>query len=125
MHVLDAERGFCAGSLVRRLLAHHTPRSAQRDDIDLSTVLVTRYDESECLRFMRPASSDAGGFNSDMYTFDDHDGVQIIAFLTFDPEGNIQELDLWKADDTPILGLGLGLAGSSSSATFSRSCLAR
>lgn len=82
------------------------PRVAKRDDIDLSTVLVIRYDESECLRFVQPASSDVRGFNSNLHTFDDHDGVQITAFLTFDPKGNIQELDLWKADDTAILGLG-------------------
>jgi hypothetical protein len=85
---------------------NYTPRAARRDDTDLSTVLVTRYDESECLRFVRPASSDGRGFNSDMFTFDDYDGVQVTAFLTFDPEGNICELDLWKGDDTAILSLG-------------------
>ena len=91
--------------LVSHLLVNYAPRVAKRDDIDLSTVLVARYDESECLRFVQPASSDARRFVSDMYTFDDGGGVQITAFLTFDPKGNIQELDLWKVDDTAILSL--------------------
>lgn len=92
--------------LVSHLLMNHSPQFAKRDDIDLSTVLVTRYDESECLRFVQPASSGVRGSNSDLCTFDDHDGVRITAFLTFDPEGNLQELDLWKGDDTAILSLG-------------------
>lgn len=92
--------------LVSHLLMNYTPQVAKRDDIDLSTVLVTRYDESECLRFVQPASSDVRGFNSDLCTFEDYDGVQVSAFLTFHPEGNICELDLWKADDTAILSLG-------------------
>ncbi len=91
--------------LIRRLLADHMPRGAKPVETDLSTVLVDRYDESECLRFVEPAPSDEVGFNSDMYTFDDRDGVPITAFLIFDPRGNMQELDLWKADDSPIVGL--------------------
>lgn len=93
-------------NLVRYLLAHDAPQGVKRDDLDLSTVLVARYDESECLRFVRPAATNERGSNSSTYTFDDQDGVPITAFLTFDPQGNIQELDLWKVNDSTILGLG-------------------
>lgn len=65
--------------LVRHLLVHHSPRSAEREGIDLSTVLVSRYDESECLRFVRPASSAARSSSSDTHSFDDHGGVKITA----------------------------------------------
>lgn len=86
------------------------PLMAKLVETDLSTVLVDRSDESECLRFVEPAPSDEVGFNSDMYTFDDRDGVPITAFLIFDPWGDMQELDLWKADDSPIVGLSDSLS---------------
>jgi hypothetical protein len=91
--------------LIRTLLAGHMPRGMKPATVDLSTALVTRYDESECLRFVKPASSDEQGFGSDTYNFADSDGVTITAFLTFDPDGNMRELDLWKADDSTIRGL--------------------
>jgi hypothetical protein len=91
--------------LVRWLLAHQMPNDAKAPDADLSTALVSLYDESGCLRFVRPTSSDELGFSSNIHTFVDLDGVPITAFLTFDPHGNMQELDLWKADDSAILGL--------------------
>lgn len=40
-----------------------------------------------------------------MCTFDDWDGVSTTAFLTFDAQGNVRELDLWKVDDSAIVGL--------------------
>ncbi|MCJ1714022.1 hypothetical protein [Curtobacterium sp. VKM Ac-2922] len=89
-------------AVVRWLLAHHMPRGASVAQLDLSTAQVARYDESECLRFVDPAASDDRGFSSHMGTFEDQDGVPITAFLTFDQQGRIRELDLWKGDDSPI-----------------------
>jgi hypothetical protein len=54
---------------------------------------------------VQPSSSDGAGTTSDLCTFDDRDGVSITAFLTFDPRGNVRELNLWKADDSAIVGL--------------------
>lgn len=88
--------------LIRWLLADHMPLGVKPVETDLSTALVDRYDESECLRFVRPAPSDEVGFNSDMYTFNDRDGVPITAFLIFDRRGDVQEIDLWKVDDSPV-----------------------
>ncbi|MBT1621428.1 hypothetical protein KK101_01840 [Curtobacterium flaccumfaciens pv. oortii] len=102
-----AARGLTTAEsdLIRWLLAHCMPQDAKPAPTDLSTALVARYDESECLRFEKPVSSGERGFHADMFTFDDVDGVSITAFLTFDPRGRMQELDLWKADDSRIVGL--------------------
>jgi hypothetical protein len=91
-------------SLVRWLLAHRTPPTAEPAALDLSAALVTRDDESECLRLCgRPRRTEQARLRT--CTFDDRDGVSITALLTFDPQGNVRELDLWKADESAIAGL--------------------
>lgn len=88
--------------VVRWLLAHAVPADSEPMAVDVSALLVTRYDESECLRFVTATPSDGPGSTSGTLTIADRDGVPVTAFLVFDARGNLQELDLWKADDSPI-----------------------
>lgn len=92
-------------NLLRFLLTRHMHPGVTVADVDLSAALVSRYDESECLRFLEPVASDEPGSASGFCIFEDRDGVPITAFLTVDPEGKLRELDLWKADDTAIIEL--------------------
>lgn len=100
-------------ALVCLLLTDHTSPGRASTYSDLSDVLVRRYDESECLLFVRPEASGAPGFTSEPYVFLDADGVPINAFLTFDEQGTIQELDLWKMDDSRIIHLPDGHGATS------------
>lgn len=89
-------------ALIRWLIDYQTPNRAKVVKVDLATAQVARYDESECLRFVKPLALNDRGFNSNMYTFNDQDGMPITAFLTFDSIGYMKQLDLWKVDDSPI-----------------------
>jgi hypothetical protein len=71
----------------------------------LSAALVARYDEAECFCFVRPVPSGERGGESGLHTFEDRDGVVVSAFLAVDQDGHLRELDLWKADDSPIVQL--------------------
>lgn len=52
-------------TLIRWIVDNAVDREVRLTDVELSSALVTRYDESECLRFVRPRASDVDLWKTD------------------------------------------------------------
>ena len=67
------------------------------DDGGMGSLLLFPYGEVKKDRLLGKRVSE--------YEFTDRDEIEVIASLNIDSEGNLFELDIWKTDFSPLIGI--------------------
>lgn len=85
-----------------RLLVDHLATLAKLP-VDTATLLAAPMNDGGMgsLRFATDKASRFGSMASET-SFEDEDGVYVLASLYLDKQGNLLELDVWKVDYTPL-----------------------